>query len=405
MSRNRRILVGLLSLIVLVSVGLYAGKHLEHYEETVDQGPSPEVRANPYLAAASFLRERSIKVEVANSVATLPDPGQQRQTLMLLDSREHMTPGQVDSLLGWARSGGHLVFVAEQLWEDAKGRSGDLLLDKLGIRQYLSKDLKDQEHAQDPERPRLPIPLMAPMPNSPRVPWPELTRLYLENEEAPAYMSFNPAFHLEDPQDLAHSWANSADATHMLQIALGSGLVTVLSDAELWKTRAIGKYDNAWLLWYLTQNSAVTLVLQTRHDNLVTLLLRYFPLALGALALLIAMALWHVGMRDGPVRLPASRARRQLAEHVRACADFLYRRNGQQALLKHLQQDILRRARQRHPGFERLGVADQWLVVARLTRQPTSAISDALRPRASQRVSKADFTRQVAHLQSLRNAL
>jgi len=149
----------------------------------------------------------------------------------------------------------------------------------------------------------------------------------------------------------------------------------------------------------------VTMLLQTEHADLFSLLLRYFPEALTALALLTGLLLWHVGLRHGPLQAPASRARRQLTEHLRASADFLLRRSGQQALLRALQQDILRRARQRHPGFEHLGVADQWQVLGRLTRQPTSAVSQALRPRPAQRLSSAEFTRQVAHLQTLRNAL
>ncbi|MBF2974414.1 DUF4350 domain-containing protein, partial [Pseudomonas aeruginosa] len=67
--------------------------------------------------------------------------------------------------------------------------------------------------------------------------------------------------------------------------------------------------------------------------------------------------------------------------------------------------DILRRARRRHPGFEQLGVAEQWQILGRMTRLPPSAISQAMRPYPAQRLSAADFTRQVAHLQSLRNAL
>ncbi|MFO6085494.1 hypothetical protein ACLBTQ_11760, partial [Pseudomonas aeruginosa] len=70
-----------------------------------------------------------------------------------------------------------------------------------------------------------------------------------------------------------------------------------------------------------------------------------------------------------------------------------------------LQRDILRRARRRHPGFEQLGVAEQWQILGRMTRLPPSAISQAMRPYPAQRLSAADFTRQVAHLQSLRNAL
>jgi hypothetical protein len=405
MNRRRQIIIGLSITLLLALVGAWLFKHLEPYEETVDRGPSPEARANPYLAAEYFLRQRSIPVKVADTFSNLPDPLRQRQSLVLLDSRENMTPRQVDELLNWTSAGGHLLFVAEQLWDSRRGRSGDLLLDKVGIRQYLSKDLKKQESQEETVRSGLPIPLAAPATQTPRMLWPELTRLYLENESAPAYMSFNPAYHLEDPDDNAHSWANSAGATHLLQMNHGDGLITVLSDADLWKTRAITRYDNAWLLWYLTQDSAVTLVVQTEHDNLFTLLVRHFPSLLAVLALWLALALWHFGQREGPLQLPASKARRQLIEHVRACADFLSRRSGQQALLASLQQDILRRARQRHPGFEQLVVAEQWQVLARLTRQTTSAIGDALRPRPAQRLSRADFTRQVARLQHLRNAL
>jgi hypothetical protein len=105
------------------------------------------------------------------------------------------------------------------------------------------------------------------------------------------------------------------------------------------------------------------------------------------------------------VLAPAPGARRELREHLRASADFMLRHTGHSSLLQALQQDVLRRARHRHPGFEQLPVAEQWLVLARLTRQPTRAISQALSPRTKQRLSSAEFSRQVARLQTLRNAL
>jgi len=99
------------------------------------------------------------------------------------------------------------------------------------------------------------------------------------------------------------------------------------------------------------------------------------------------------------------RARRQLREHLQASAHFLLRHTGQQGLLHSLQQDILRRAQHRHPGFERLTATEQGQVLARLTRQPDSVISQALAPQSAQRLSSADFSRLVTHLQTLRNAL
>lgn len=403
MNRRTQWLIGLLALLILGVAGVYLAKNLEHYEETIDKGPSVQAKANPYLAAENFLRQRGLTVKTADSLGNLPDPAQQPQTLLLFASRENMTPPEVDRVLRWARSGGHLLFVAEQLWNAKTARSGDPLLDRLQIHQLLSRDLKEQDRV--PFKPMIQLRAVEPPPEKTPTPWPELTRLYLENEMAPAYMSFDTSFHLEDPQDHAQAWANSAEATHMLQMVYGEGLITVVTDADLWKTRAIGKYDNAWLLWYLTQDSNVTMLVNTAHDNLLSLLLRYFPLLLLSLALLVGLGLWRTAMRQGPLLPSPPIARRQLTEHLRASAELLRRNSGQQSLLRTLQLDVLRRARQRHPGFDTLPVTEQWQVLARLTRQPTSAISQALRPRPATRMSGADFTRQVAHLQLIRNAL
>jgi hypothetical protein len=403
MNRRTQWLIGLLALLILGVAGVYLAKNLEHYEETIDKGPSVQAKANPYLPAENFLRQRGLTVKTADSLGNLPDPAQQPQTLLLFASRENMTPPEVDRVLRWARSGGHLLFVAEQLWNAKTARSGDPLLDRLQIHQLLSRDLKEQDRA--PFKPMIPLRAVEPPPDKAPMPWPELTRLYLENEMAPAYMSFDTSFHLEDPQDHAQAWANSAEATHMLQMVYGEGLITVVTDADLWKTRAIGKYDNAWLLWYLTQDSNVTMLVNTAHDNLLSLLLRYFPLLLLSLALLVGLGLWRTAMRQGPLLPSPHIARRQLTEHLRASAELLRRNSGQQSLLRTLQLDVLRRARQRHPGFDTLPVTEQWQVLARLTRQPTSAISQALRPRPATRMSGAEFTRQVAHLQLIRNAL
>jgi hypothetical protein len=386
----------LLSMALLLGLGLLAsyvlGK-LEPYDDVVEHGPSPEVASSPYLAAEHFLRKQGIAARRAEGLEVLDGLPSEGQTLMLLADRGNMTPRQVERVLQWTANGGHLLFIAERLWDEEEGKSGDLLLDLLGIQQYMSDDLDDEE-ASEPE------------PDSEASEaYPQLTKLYLENEQAPAYIAFDTDFHLYDAQNRAHAWANSDSATHLLQLYHGDGLITVLSDPWIWQNRSINEYDHAWLLWYLSQDSAVTLLYHADSDGLARLLLRHFPLALLVLALLIIATLWHVGVRHGPLLAPASRARRQLEEHLRASADFLLRRSGQHSLLKGLQQDINRRARRRHPGFEKLTVAEQWQVLARLTRLPTKDISQAMRPLPPQRLSASDFTRQVAHLQTLRNAL
>ncbi|TWC55295.1 uncharacterized protein DUF4350 [Pseudomonas sp. SJZ080] len=386
---NRRVWLaaGVFIAVLLGALSFYLYARATPYQADIDHGPSPEAQANPYLAAEHFLRKQGLTVSHANSLDILPTLEPRQRSLLLLGDRSGMTPRQIDQVLNWTRAGGRLLFIAESLWDEKLGQSNDLLLDRVQVHQSLSKDLKD------------------PPTDIEKDPYPKLTKLYLENEDAPAYATFDTAFHLEDPKNLAQAWANSGKATHMMQLSHGLGSIIVVTDADLWKTPAIDRYDNAWLLWYLTADTNVTLLFNTDHDSLLTLLLRYFPQALVALMALIGLGLWHVGVRHGPLIEPAPRARRQLHEHLRASADFMWRRTGQASLLQALQHDILRRVRRRHPGFEHLGVAEQWLVLARLTGQPTRAISQAMSPRPKQRLSSVEFSRQVAHLQTLRNAL
>ncbi|GGH88709.1 hypothetical protein CFY91_12570 [Pseudomonas fluvialis] len=390
-TRQRQWLLGGLLLLALVGLGGYLFEQLQHYQSTVKHGPSPEARRNPYLAAEHFLRLQQIPVQRAANFSTLHDLPAMGHSLLVLGGRNKLSPTQQKRLLDWAARGGHLLFVAEALYDEERQASDDPLLDALGIQQYRTEELPE-EHSEDSSAPR-------------DNPHPELTRLYLQNEKAPAYIAFDDEFHLYDSQNRAHAWANSAAATHLLQLYHGQGMVSVLSDAWIWENDNISGYDHAWLLWYLTQDSQVTLFHDAERDGLGSLLLRHFPLALLLLALLLGAGLWHVAPRFGPLLPSADPTRRQLEEHLRGSADFLLRRAGQHSLLQGLQQDIQRRARHRQPGFERLPVAEQWQVLGRLSRLPSNAISQAMRPLGQQPLSAADFTRQVAHLQRLRNAL
>lgn len=384
---NRPLLwVGLLLACLLGAGGLYVWHKAIPYDEVVDRGPSPEALGNPYLAAEHFLREQGLVVDHANGLERLSDLPPKDRSLLLLGERGNMTPRQVDQLLDWAKSGGHLLVVAEALWDEETDKSGDLLLDRL----YIHQTLSDEPDQLAPARKKK---------------GPDLTKLYVDNDTAPAYFSFDTDFNLTDPKHLAQFSANSAKSSHLMQLNLGQGSVTVVTDSDLWKTPGIGKHDNAWLLWYLNQGTDVTLLFNGDVDDLFTLLMRYFPQALAALAALIALALWQAGIRQGPIQAPAPKARRQLQEHLEASADFLLRRSGQGPLLHALQRDILRAARRHHPGFEHLDTAEQWQVLEHLTRQPSHVISQALGPLPAKRLSSADFSRQVACLQTLRNAL
>lgn len=423
MNRRLGLFLGAGLVLLLGLLGSYVLSQATPYQELIKHGPAPEARANPYLAAEHFLRNQGRKVQRADSLQSLAQLPAAGQVLLILGSREQMTPKQSERLLAWTRRGGHLLVVAENFWDADKDSSGDPLLDPLGIQKYMSDELDEDDESEsqanadtdeDSAEDSNPAAETAPGDEDTRpvkdaeqdpAPAVDLTQLYLENEDAPAYIDFDTDYHLFDAKDLAHAWANSADTTHMLQLSQGDGLLTVVTDSWIWQNDQIGDYDHAWLLWYLTQDREVTLLYRADRDDLFSLLLRHFPEALLALSLLLAAGLWAAGLRQGPLQPVPERQRRQLQEHLRSSADFLLRHAGQRHLLQALQRDIQRRARLRLPGFDRLGVAEQWQVLGRMTRLTPSAISQAMRPIADKRLSASEFTRQVAHLQTLRNVL
>ena len=388
MSVRQRLWLSLAGLALCAALAVFLAENLQPRWRDVELGPAPQARSNPWLAAERFLAGRGLAVARTDSLARFlddtPGPG---HSLLLLGSRQLLDAAQSQRLLDWASAGGRLIVVAEGHWLAQRPHSGDLLLDLLQIRRVASGHPADaaKAAADDPSA--------------------RLTKLYLENEDAPAYLAFDARYRLEDPDERAEAWADSASGSHLLQLPYGDGSVTVLSDGQLWRNAHIGEHDHAWLLWYLTQDSAVTLLLRLDGEPLLRLLLRHFPEALVALALLLALLLWHYGLRHGPRQADAPPARRQLGEHLRACAEFLCRQQGHAALLVRLQSEVRQRARQRHPGFERLPVVEQWQLLGRLARLSPAQIGQAMRPPGQQRLGAAQFTRQVVHLQRLRNAL
>lgn len=164
---NRPLLwVGLLVAGLLAAGGFYAWHTAIPYQEVVDRGPSPEALANPYLAAEHFLRQQGLVVEHANSLERLASLSPKGNSLLLLGERSNMSPPQVDQLLQWTRAGGHLLLVAEALWDEDTGESGDLLLDRVQIHQSFSEEFDAPAPARKKKTP-------------------DLTKLYVDNETAP----------------------------------------------------------------------------------------------------------------------------------------------------------------------------------------------------------------------------
>lgn len=383
----RRYALLIIAGLLLLGLGLWLSQKLTHYEERIELGASPEARSNTYLAMAYFLAEQGITVTWRPSLARLPAATVGQDTLVLLSSDAPLLDQQQAMLLHWVAQGGHLIISAQHEPLNNTERS---LLSGLGIKKQSTADLDQPEST---------------VQNTSQKATSDLTRLYLENEQSPAYLALNTQTHLQDSDNRAHAWANSHAATHLLQLSHGQGLITVLNDFKLWQHTQIDKYDHAWLLWYLSQDTQVTLFKPPAQQGLLKLLWQYYAIACVVLLTLLLLGAWSAAPRFTPIRTCIQHSRRQLAEHLQAGALFNLRYNGQRSLLLTLQNDIKQRAQRRFPSFAQLAVTEQWRILQQLSRQPIALISHSMRPPTIKKLSAQAFTQHVARLQQLRNAL
>ncbi|SEK38731.1 hypothetical protein SAMN05216214_102112 [Atopomonas hussainii] len=426
MNRQQRIV--LLSVILGACVLLWwASLQVRIVEVSKDDGPSGEALSNRYLAAELFLRDQGIAVFTPESPEKLfKQRDNLGKTWLYLAPRSSMSPRQAADLKAWTEHGGHLVVVAEQFWNKERQRSGDLLLDSLGIQLNFARDKDDEDadETNDSEEENSAEQDVEESANEAlqeheikekvaqilgkaerKDPFADLTQLYLENEQHPAYLDFQDWRVLTDSQNLAPAWASSEQGIHLLQLPLGDGLLTVLSDANLWQNDDIGYYDNAWLLWYLAQDSEVLLTQDAEWPSLLSLLYKHYPLALLLSALLCALLIWQHLLRAGPKRVLNLEQRRELREHLAASADFLRRQSGLRGLLRLLKNDVLQRANLHYPGLDQLPHAEQCRQLARLTQLSVSDIRAALEPPSGKRLPIRTFIQHTQRLQRLRNRL
>ena len=179
----------------------------------------------------------------------------------------------------------------------------------------------------------------------------------------------------------------------------------MLSELTLWNNKNIGAYDHAWLLWYLSQDTEVTLFNTPAQQSLLKRIWLYYSIACVLLLALLLLGAWSAAPRFAAIRQPLQSTRRRLTEHLLASALFNVRYKQQRQMLLTLQKDIKQRAQQRYPGFVKLAMTQQWAILQQLSRQPMNSISHSMRPPPTHPLSAHAFTQHVARLQHLRNAL
>lgn len=399
--------------------------------------PDSAIQRNPYSAAQDWLAQRGQPSErVLSAAALFPLPATDT-TLIIDKQRGLLNHSQVRSLLQWVEAGGELIVEArplprsldEDTATDADWQDNDDLLYSLGITVWEGEETVDEEEL-DPFFELLDaLPAFAGNPlqyclltdneelratcealacEAPPQPEPLLLhagddqpsrRIQLHSQHVLWHDSWNEddspqAFLPEWPVEVT-AYADNEYGSQLVQLSLGDGQVTVLTDLGLWDNQNLLYFDHAWLLAWLTGNQPVWFVRSVAMPPLMQWLWLRAPELGTALLLLVALWLWSRIPRRGPIQPVAEDHNRDYLQHLHASGYFQWRTEQQDTLLTALRQQAQARLNryhhQRQQALER-AAAHLNVTVAQLDHALTQ-------PPAN----RDQLTQQVALLQALRS--
>jgi hypothetical protein len=260
--------------------------------------PTGEARLRDFLAAERFAERMGLR---ARELRSLPDLDKLSPGILLVPNRrQSIDAARASRLLAWAQAGNHLLVEAELIGVD------DPLLDALHVRRGSGKP---QARPDFPDRQSL---------------------------EAPGVQ---PKLQVTDK---------------LVSFQRGKGMVTVATSLVLARNTAIGREGNAELLWQvmqLTPAKELQVFFHPERLSLTGFLLEHAPLALIAAGLLLALWLWHIAPRFGPIVPDAPPSRRRLLDHLRASGRYFWAQGLRARLVLAARDAALRRIARSQPDF------------------------------------------------------
>jgi len=279
-------------------------------------GASGEARLRQFLAAERFAERMGLP---AKELRSLPDvdglaPG---GVLLMPRRRQALDTPRRERILGWVQAGGHLIAEAEAVGV------ADPLFDALAVRRV------DATWVGNPLS----------------VPFADGATLKVAQRGRVA---------LEPPTGRLQIRAASGESVRLASFSRGRGMVTVASSLDFARNLQIGEPDHAEFLWRLMRATPATHVAvywRPARLSLWGFLNENAFAVLAAGAALLALWLWRIAPRFGPVAPDAPPARRRLLDHLRASGRYYWALDLRERLLIAARDAALRRVLRAQPEF------------------------------------------------------
>ncbi len=417
MSRSKQVVYTLFAGLVLASLlwGLYLS--IEFYEETEKSQWSLKALRNPYLAAQKFLQASDIEVVEVDSLIKL-DSLDAVSTVLITEASQVSNPRQLESVLAWLSAGGNLIVTANSF-----STSDDLLLNEFGVDVDFPKSESSATNEAETGSPtsrdslreyneKIDQGMTADEIAESGLKEVSLTQIDFGGVIGTLEINFNPnriltQTYIDGGDDKAEhkpfSWSSSEAGVHLIQFDVGDGLLTIVSDPDIWWSGQINEYDHAYLLWVLSSTDGKFAFLRSiQRESLWALISSNAYEFLIALAVFTLLCLWYLGNRFGRIIPFDNSKRRALGEHFSATANYLWQRKAIEALLRPLRQQIFRRAHIAIPEFARANTDRRLELIAEHCKLDRHTVSQILR---ADKLNETTFVHTVKLLKQIEQSL
>jgi hypothetical protein len=406
--------VAIVVLIALIGGLAYWAIDIKFKQVEINAGFNQEARRNPFLAAQLFMAELNPKLspelENTNDITDKRFETQQgldklkqlpkvEDTLIITSARNTVTNMQSQALLQWVEQGGHLIIRASQEFNRQQKTSGDHILDAVDIRLHpfttSAEDSNDEnkdseQESNDLEDLATTIGEQLEKMNADHLSCDaaedvNLSSFPTEPDLADAQAHIKSPNILEyDNLDDAAFWTSDGYGPQLIQLNLGQGKLSVMTDMDLWHNRNIGCFDNAYVLQHLVnshnsgQSGKTWLLYHEKMPSFSSLLWKYHRALIVSSMLLLFIWVWSQTLRFGPLKIINSAIRRQFSEHIEATTRYRFKAKQGEEIIDLVRQQLFSQVSKRHNDFEKMSQQQQIELIARLSETEPDQVYFAL---------------------------
>ncbi len=369
--------------IIVIIIGGYLYWFYSNFDKVTietDIGASKEAKANPFFAAEKFLESVGKMTDSQKNYSILNQKLKPYDTLIIESSRVGLSTEKRQRIKDWISSGGHLILLATELYDDDLGTSRDVFLDDLGVRLYensaSSWDLDREEN---------------------------LTKVTFKNIEVQTKIFFDYNYYLQDASGDASFIGGNDYSDFFVQYDYDKGMITIVTDMNIWKNNLIDDYDHAMFLYQLVGGAEnVWFLYNTVQPSLLSIMADLIPMVIISFVLMLVAILFSASWRKGPPKNDDLRVQREIMQHIEAAGEFSYRNDSGKVLVEQLMSTLEFRLKKSIHQYNQISNSKKIVKLSQLTGKSKNELALLWQ---DEELTQDSFIKKVLLIQELKKQI